>query len=193
VGYDHMFGRDREAGVDDLEKIAADLGFAARRVDPVMVEGRVVSSSSIRELLRSGDIVAANDALGYSYRLKGIVVHGDGRGASLGFPTANLEPAFKKKLIPALGVYFVGVQWEGQQLYGMMNIGVRPTFEVERKKVIEAHIFDFSGDLYGKELHVQFLRRIRAEMKFASVEGLKAQLQNDYKECMKFVQEFYQS
>jgi riboflavin kinase/FMN adenylyltransferase len=193
VGHDHQFGRDREAGIDELGNIARELGFTVHQVEPVVVEGRVVSSSSIREFLRSGDVVSAQDALGYPYALKGTVVEGDRRGRELGYPTANIELAFGKKLIPALGVYFVVVRWKEQQLYGMMNIGVRPTFETDRRKVIEVHMFDLDADLYGQELSVKFLRRIRPEMKFSSKDELVAQIKNDHRECMKYVQELYQS
>ena len=187
VGYDHMFGRDREAGVRELQQMGNVFGFSAVAVQPVAMNGEVVNSSKIREFLLRGDVERAAQFLSCPYSLEGAVVHGDGRGALLGFPTANIKPKFENKLIPAEGVYVIRVGIDNQQLYGMLNIGVRPTFHTELEKILEVHIFDFSETIYGKSLRIHFLKRLRSEKKFSSKEELIMQLESDRNECMKLL------
>ncbi len=187
VGYDHMFGRDREAGVKELEEMGAAIGFAASAVPPVAIDGEIVSSSRIRDDIMRGMVEKAEKMLLRPYSVEGIVVHGDARGKSLGFPTANIRPLFGHKLIPAEGVYCVKVEIGKRSLYGMLNIGVRPTFEAGLKRVIEVHIFDFNETIYDQQIKLLFLKRLRAEKKFASVDDLLAQLKQDQQECRKFI------
>lgn len=188
VGHDHMFGRDREAGVQDLEQMGAEFGFTVREVPPFQFEGETVSSSKIRELLLRGDVLLASRWLGRPYTITGRVIRGDGRGAKLGFPTANIEPFHEKKLVPAEGVYFVEVEHEGKTYFGMLSIGVNPTFKANGNRTIEVHMIDCNENVYGKTLTVRFLRRLRGEQKFASAEELIRQMKRDQEECMKLIE-----
>ena len=179
VGYDHTFGRDREAGTKDLMALGRDLDFSVFAVHPMTVDGEPISSTRIRRSLAAGDVERAERMLGYPYSMTGTVVTGDGRGRTLGFPTANLNPLVARKQIPGNGVYLVSVAGAGIQRYGIMNIGVRPTVSDGTAHVIEVHMFDFSRDIYGERLEVSFLRRLRDERKFASVAELTEQLGRD--------------
>jgi riboflavin kinase/FMN adenylyltransferase len=187
IGYDHMFGRDREAGLRELRDMGTEFNFSVRVVDPVSIEGDIVSSSRIRELLLEGDVERAATLLGRPYALAGTVVRGDGRGATIGFPTANIRPGDEHKIIPANGVYFVSADLDGEQGYGMANIGVRPTFQAGPKRTIEVHLFDRSGELYDRKLNIHFLNRLRGEKKFASADDLVRQLIADREACLKRV------
>lgn len=188
VGYDHMFGRDREAGVDEVRRMGEEFGFRSISVGPVSVNGEVASSSKIREALGRGEVERAEKFLGRPYTMKGTVVRGDGRGASLGFPTANLLPAFAKKLVPGPGVYCVSVVVADRLFNGMLNIGTRPTFNGGTgSQSIEVHLFDFSGSLYDMPLQVGFLKRLRSEQKFSSKEELIQQLHRDREESLQFL------
>lgn len=193
VGHDHMFGKDREAGIQELQSIGKELGFNVTPIGPETVEGDIVSSSAIRQLLMDGNVEQAEKFLGRKYSIVGTVIKGDGRGAQIGFPTANLRVSNEKKLIPHNGVYVVSVQLHGQQFFGMMNIGVRPTFGSNGALYLEVHLFDYNGDLYGATLKVEFIKRIRSEQQFASVDDLIAQLHRDKEISLKYVSELYQS
>ena len=196
VGHDHRFGRDAGGDENLLRSMGADRGFRVEAVDPVMMDGEPVSSSRIRRLLLEGHVEKAAECLGRRYAVRGTVVHGDARGRKIGFPTANIEPIHEQRLIPANGVYAVYVTGEvlaSEPLHGehqehpsryggMMNVGVRPTFEGNGRHA-EVYLFDFDGDLYGHELRVEFARRIRDEVKFDSVEALVAQLKDDEVRC----------
>lgn len=179
VGYDHTFGRDREAGAKDLVALGRDLDFSVFAVHPMTVDGEPISSTRIRRSLAAGDVERAERMLGYPYSMTGTVVTGDGRGRTLGFPTANLDPLVARKQIPGNGVYLVSVAGAGVQRYGIMNIGFRPTVSAGTAHVIEVHMFDFSRDIYGERLEVSFFRRLRDERKFASVAELTEQLGRD--------------
>lgn len=187
VGHDHMFGRDREAGFAELQKMGASAGFTARAVEPVTVGGKIVSSTAVRRMLVRGDVGEAARFLGREYSVRGTVVRGDGRGKSLGIPTANIAPEFASKLIPANGVYAVRVGMPGAERFGMLNIGVRPTFGPKDERTLEVNIFDFDGDLYGSTLELRFLHRLRDEQKFASVEALVGQLQKDRSDALALI------
>lgn len=190
VGYDHTFGRNREGNVALLETLGPRYGFAVDVIPPQVVGDRTVSSTLIRQLLlRDGAVEQAALLLGRPYSLQAIVVHGDGRGRLLGFPTANLHVAHPRKIIPRNGVYAVRV-WLPERpswLYGMMNIGMRPTFEGDRR-MLEVHILEFEGDLYGKLLRIDFIARLRDEQHFASIEALRAQLFQDRQRCIEVLQ-----
>lgn len=178
-GHDHRFGRGGEGTLEAIR--AAFPAIETVAVGPVHVQGRTVSSSAIREDLRSGRLAHAAALLGRCYALRGQVVPGEQRGRTLGFPTANLDlPPFK--LLPALGVY-AGWALHGQGCWPcVVNIGERPSFG-GRPVCVEAHLLDFSGDLYGKTLEVKLNLRLRAEMRFPDVSALKAQIANDVREA----------
>ena len=186
-GHDHMFGRDREAGVAALIALGRELGFTTTTLHPVMVDREIVSSSSIRELLLSGDVEKAARFLGRPYRLDGRVVRGAGRGRQIGFPTANIEPSSSQKLVPGGGVYFVSANVRQQHRYGMLNIGTRPTFTSNAGKTVEVHLFDFDEILYGDDVTVRFHRRLRDEKKFSSQTELSEQLQKDRTACLMLI------
>ncbi len=189
VGYDHMFGRDREAGIGELVKIGQEFDFSVFAVHPYTVEGETVSSTRIRRALAFGDLPRAEKMLGYPYRLSGRVVRGDGRGKTIGFPTANISPDSLRKIVPARGVYVVAAEVRGRRQYGMMNIGVRPTVTAGVAETLEVHLFDFSEELYGDTVIVTFLRRLRDERRFAGVEELVRQLGRDREDSLRVLAE----
>ncbi len=185
VGHDHMFGRDREASIGTLRQMGSQSGFTVATVGPVTVDGMRISSSSIRQLLADGRVAEARASLGRPYALRAAVVRGEGRGAGIGFPTANLRPVSAEKVVPRGGVYRVSVDVDGTANHGMLNIGTRPTFGTDGPVVIEAHLFDYAGDLYGRSVRIEFLGRIRDEKKFLNVDELTAQLERDRDECLR--------
>jgi|GEM_PF-14908 len=176
VGFNYRFGRGREGTVDTLRELGAELGFGVNEVREVAVDGEVISSTKIRDLLRAGDVEHAARLLGRPYAITGRVVSGDRRGRLLGFPTANLEPVHE--IMPYPGVYAVHAFVEGSQFDGVVNAGFRPTFN-KRELCVEAHLFDFSRDIYGKEITIFFVRKIRDEKRFESLEALTAQIKRD--------------
>ncbi|MGE5618161.1 MAG: bifunctional riboflavin kinase/FAD synthetase [Sphingomonadaceae bacterium] len=182
IGSDFALGRGRTGTPERLAAIGREKGFVVRSLPPVEVDGQVVSSSRIRQLLADGQVEEAARLLGRAYRLRGRVVAGDGRGRSLGFATANLAPD-DRLCVPGDGVYAVAVQVEGGgEWHGVANVGVRPTFG-ESARQIEIHLLGFSGDLYGKRLAVDFVARLRGERRFESVEALKAQIAEDVRKA----------
>jgi riboflavin kinase / FMN adenylyltransferase len=188
VGYDHMFGRDRQSGIKDVVDLGNDFGFSVHTVPPYYVGDEVVSSTKIRRLLKNGDVEQAADYLGWTYSLKGKVVRGDRRGSTLGFPTANLIPVHEKKLIPGKGVYFVNGIIAGKKIPGMMNIGTRPTFKSGDQIVVEVHFLGEVGELYDSEIDIMFHRKIRDERKFNSPDELKWALQQDKIKCLELAE-----
>ncbi len=176
VGFNHTFGRGALGTPELLSTLGAPLGIRVHVVPPLMVNGVVVSSSSVREALRHGDVERAAGLLGRPYTLRGRVSRGAMRGRLLGFPTANIAPATAPLL--ASGVYVARAAWDGESASAVVNVGVRPTFG-ESTPTIEAHLLDASPDLYGRELTLVFLARIRDEMKFASVDALKIRIAED--------------
>ena len=185
VGYDHTFGKGRKGGQALLEALASELGFRMTILPPIRNDESVISSSAIRHvLLIDGDVSRAERSLGRFYSISGKVVPGDGRGTSIGFPTANMSAGHSRKIIPLRGVYAVRVRVgeASAALPGMMNIGFRPTFDGAGLRV-EVNIFDFDEDLYGRVLQVEFVKRIRDERKFDSIEALRQQLNEDRARC----------
>lgn len=180
IGFDHGFGRGREGDRALLETLGQRHGFAVDVIPAERVADHVVSSSEVRQLLvEAGDLPLATQMLGRPYTLHGLVVEGDRQGRLLGYPTANLSLLHPRKVIPKNGVYAVRVRLPGGvQHDGMMNIGVRPTFEGRILRV-EVHLFDFSGDLYGQQLRVEFVARLREERKFDGIDALRRQLSED--------------
>lgn len=180
IGYDHRFGKNREGSFDYLQEHSSEFGFDLEEISRQDVEEIGVSSTKIRKALESGDIRTATNYLGRPYELNGLVVKGQQIGRSIGFPTANIHIPNDYKLIPHDGVYAVEVKVEGVLYKAMLNIGNRPTVDGTRKTV-EAHLFDFQGDLYNKLVTVSFKEFIREERKFENLEALKNQLVKDQK------------
>ncbi len=179
VGYDHMFGRDREGSTDELLKLGRKHGFSVLAVQPVLIDSEIVSSTRVRKSLAEGNVENAAKLLGYSYPLQGRVIRGDGRGKTIGYPTANISVTEPLKVVPGNGVYLVGVRLGTGEHFGMMNIGVRPTVTSGQQRTIEVHILDFDGSIYDERVEITFLSRLREEKKFASVQDLVAQLDRD--------------
>lgn len=177
LGEGFAFGRGRGGNIALLRSMADELGFVAEEVEEVTLRGRRVSSSAIRELLREGRINLARRMLGRPYGVEGVVIRGDRRGHTIGFPTANLKP--QNRVIPKFGVYATATLIDGIWKKTITNIGVRPTFESDSELSIETYVFDFDGDLYGDVLRVRFLHRIRDERKFNGIDALKAQIERD--------------
>lgn len=179
IGYDHQFGKDREGTIETVQSLGKELGFDTHVVSEQEIEHKTVSSTAIRNALqKDGDVKLAAKFLERYYILHATVVHGDKRGKKIGYPTANLQTKTPNKVIPKRGVYAVWVRVEGEYFSAMMNIGIRPTFEGV-SETMEVHLFEFSSDLYGKEIQIQFVDRIRDEQAFDGVEALKAQLKKD--------------
>jgi riboflavin kinase/FMN adenylyltransferase len=179
IGHDHAFGKDRGGNEELLRHLGVELGFDVERIPPLETDGLVVSSTLVRAALKSGDVEAASAMLGRPYALRGTVVQGDGRGRTLGIPTANIVPTNPHKLMPANGVYVVSMLIDGSEHVGMANIGVRPTFTNDTAPTLEVHILQFDNDLYNTTLDVQFHARLRGEQKFESREEFLAQLEHD--------------
>lgn len=182
VGYDFHFGRDREGSMRLLTERGPHLGFSVTVVPEVSVEGRDVNSTRIRQLLSEGQVEEAALLLGRAFCVRGEVTAGDRRGRTLGFPTANLAP--ETEILPAPGVYYghlrrVGAGPEAKPWPAVTNVGYRPTFRDGRDLVAEAHLIDFSGDLYGAEVDLSFEGRLRGEIRFESVDALRAQIARD--------------
>ncbi len=187
IGYDHMFGRDREANIEQIKELGKIYNFTIDSIPPVSVDGEIVNSSLIRDILMRGDVCHAEKLLGRYYSLHGKIITGDKRGTILGFPTANVAPDSDRKLIPAEGVYLVRVSINEEKYFGMLNIGVRPTFYSQSNKVIEFHLFGFSKDIYDQTVKIDFIQRLRSEMKFESKEELIKRLNIDKIECEKII------
>ncbi len=178
IGYDHRFGRNRNANINDLISFGSTLEFDVEEISAQEINEVSVSSTKIRRALEDGDVKTANSYLGYPYMLTGIVKKGKGLGRTLNFPTANLFIEEDYKLIPRKGVYAVQSYINSDKVFGMMNIGNNPTVGGTSLS-IEIHFFDFNDDLYGKEIQIDILDRIRDEYKFNSVDELKLQLKKD--------------
>lgn len=180
IGYDHHFGRNREGDHFTVESLGAELGFSVEIVEAREVNEHVVSSSSARRaLIDEGNIELVKQFLDRPYRLSGLVVHGDARGRTIGFPTANIRLEDHRKIVPKVGVYAVMVDTTDGNYPGMMNIGYRPTFGGDPEPRLEVHIIGFDGDLYGKRITVHFEGRIRDEMKFDGIDELRVRLGED--------------
>lgn len=178
VGYDHRFGKNRSASIKDLRVFGNQFEFKVEEITAQDIKDVTVSSTKIRNALNDGAVEVANSFLGYNYNIVGKVVKGRGLGKTIQFPTANILIEDDYKLIPKDGVYVVKSYLNNKPISGMMNIGTNPTVGGASQS-IEVHFFDLDIDLYGQNLTIEFLKRIRNEQKFESVEVLKAQLQND--------------
>lgn len=179
IGYDHKFGKNRDGDKETFEEYGSKYNFNVETVGPITIKDKIVSSSLIRRLLENGEIIESSKYLGRNYKLNGIVTKGAGRGKTLGFPTANLEPVNIEKLVPKRGVYIVKANVINNQYFGIMNIGKRPTFDNDDSVKIETHLFNMSANIYGEEMEVQFLKRLRDEIKFENEEDLIKQIEID--------------
>ena len=179
VGYDHHFGRNRTANINELKEFGAFYDFEVTEIEPQEVDDVAVSSTKIRSAILKGNIPAANKFLGYNFMLTGTVIKGKGLGKTLDFPTANIQIEAAYKLIPKHGVYVVKSQIKGVEVFGMMNIGKNPTVSEGNQTKIEVHFFDFSANLYGAVLKIELLYHLRSEIKFPNIEALKLQLEKD--------------
>ena len=178
IGYDHRFGKNRTANIDDLMVFGKQYDFEVEQLSAQEIDAISISSTKIRTALEEGNIHLANEYLGYAYFLSGTVVKGRQLGRTIGFPTANIKLEEEYKLVPKNGVYVVRAEIESKLIFGMMNIGFNPTVE-GKTKTIEVHFFDFNADIYDSRIKIAILQRIRSEKKFESVELLINQLKED--------------
>jgi riboflavin kinase/FMN adenylyltransferase len=179
VGPDFALGHGRQGNIEELRRMGDDFNFTLSIFDPVINDDEVISSSRIRSALAEGDMVKAQNLLGRPYRIDGAVIPGDRRGRSLGIPTANLD-VWAERALPKTGVYACYAHVEDQTLLAVVNIGTRPTFDTQNiKQHVEAHLLHFNGNLYGKQLELDFITRIRNEQRFSSIEALVDQIHQD--------------
>lgn len=179
VGKDFHFGHNRRGDYQMLLQYAPKYGYEVEVVDKMQEDGRDISSTFVREQIVAGNMEKANDLLGYQYFVEGTILHGKKMGkAVLGIPTINLIPP-EEKLLPPFGVYISITEWNGKRYPGITNVGCKPTVEGKNPVGVETHIFDFDEDIYGKEVKVSFLSKVREEKKFASLEALKEQMAHD--------------
>jgi len=179
IGPDFALGRKREGNADALCALGHDMGFSVTVVPPVVIDGEVISSTAIRQALSNGDVHRVRRLAGRGFSLRGPVVAGAGRGVALGFPTANLDFG-PEQALPADGVYAGWVNINGKIFPAMTNIGTNPTFG-DKRQAVEVYVVDYRGDLYGEEIQVEFVERLRGEKRFDNVEELKKQMAEDVK------------
>ena len=190
VGYDHHFGFNRNGSPDFLKDESTNSNFEVEIVDPISDQEMIISSTHIRQSIQNGYVRRASFELGWVFGFEAKVVTGSGRGKELGFPTANFIPIEKNQLIPANGVYCIRGRINGNSLYGMCNLGVRPTFD-ETDFVMEVHFFQNEvDDIYSKIITVEFLERVRDEKKFSNPKELIKQLEKDKEICMRLIQKY---
>lgn len=175
IGYDHHFGRNREGSIKELKELSHIYNFTLEQIPPQKKNDVSVSSTKIRKLLLEGDILKANKYLGYNYMLTGTVIHGDKIGRTINYPTANLQVK-EHKLIPKVGVYAVKIILNSKQMFGMLNIGIKTN-------KIEVHIFNFSKDIYGEKIKVEFIKYVRDGVNFEDIQDVKMQLDKDSLDC----------
>lgn len=187
LGHDHRFGKNRSGDEFKMRDLGVKFDFGITTIPAIKINDKIVSSTLIRELLETGDIKEAKTYLGRYYTLPGVVVDGVKRGRLLGFPTANIKPVDETKVVPGRGVYVVRCLIEDKVLYGIMNIGLRPTFGDTNEIQLEVHLFDFNEDVYGKNINLEFLKRLRSEQKFSSKEELIFQINKDKKDALRFL------
>lgn len=184
LGKGFAFGKGRGGNIELLRKMSRELGFVADEVPEVRLRGQRISSSRIRQRLSEGRVNLARRMLGRPYGVEGVIIRGNRRGHTIGFPTANLKP--HNRVIPKFGVYATATLVDGTWRRSITNIGVRPTFEQDADPSIETYIFDLDQDLYGDVLRVRFLHRIRDERKFSGIDELKAQIEKDTRRALNY-------
>ncbi len=187
IGYDHHFGKNRSANINDLKIFAETYNFKVEEISAQDIEDVTVSSTKIRKALDNGEVALANSFLGYDYFITGKVIKGKGLGRTINFPTANIHIKESYKLIPNDGVYVVKSVVDDITTYGMMNIGSNPTVD-GKVRSIEVHFFNFSEDIYDKTLKIEFLKRLRSEQKFKNLEALKIQLNKDMHNTLDYIE-----
>lgn len=182
VGYDFSLGRGREGTVPVLEALGKKMGFSVHILQPVTLEGEVISSSRIRGLLSDGNVADAARLLGYAYSVEGVVAHGDGRGHTIGFPTANID-VLPERLLPAFGVYAGWLVVDGERFPAVTNVGRRPTFKTDDRAWVETYAINFHRDLYGQRVRFEFTAYLRGEQRFPNVDSLLTQIQMDIEQA----------
>ncbi|MFZ4456256.1 MAG: riboflavin biosynthesis protein RibF [Bacteroidales bacterium] len=187
IGYDHRFGKNRTDNYDDYVRYGNSVGIKTTKAEALQIDGENVSSSIIRKMVLSGQIEEANHLLSHPYTLLGTVVEGQKLGRTIGFPTANIQPTDSNKIIPSNGVYVVAVTLDENRLYGMLNIGLRPTIAENLQLTIEVNLFDFDDDIYHQSVEVEFLHKLRNERKMSGLNELKAQLFSDKEQALHFI------
>lgn len=190
IGYDHRFGRNRTADIETLRDFGREFDFEVEEISQQDIDDVAVSSTKIRKALSEGDLDKANTYLGRPFILSGKVIRGKQIGKKLSFPTANLYIEENYKLIPKNGVYVVRSKIDGQQVYGMMNIGTNPTVAESDMQNIETHFFDFEKDIYNQDLRIEVLTRIRDERKFDSLEELQDAMRKDQQFSQRFIETY---
>ncbi|WP_298508099.1 bifunctional riboflavin kinase/FAD synthetase [uncultured Kordia sp.] len=190
IGYDHRFGRNRTANIDDLREFGQAFDFSVSEIKAKEIDDITISSTKIRRALNEGDITTANTYLGYEFMLTGTVISGKGLGNTINFPTANIHIKEDYKLVPKQGVYFVKSELDGNTVFGMMNIGTNPTVK-GTSETIEVHFFDFDRDIYEEKIQIRLIKRLRDEQKFDSIEALQAQLHKDKQTSLALIQNYH--
>lgn len=188
IGYDHKFGKNREGNLQTFKDQASKYNYLVEEIPAQEIDAINISSTKIRKALFEGSIKDASKYLGYFYSLQGKVVEGKKLGRTIGYPTANIQLFDTEKLIPKTGVYFTEVKVDGGKHYGMMNIGFNPTTDTDKKLKLEVNIFNFDKDIYGKEIEVKLIERIRDEEKFNSLEELKNKIKSDEIICRQLIE-----
>ena len=186
IGYDHRFGKGREASVVDLKIYSKEYNFTVEEIEAQEIETIKISSTKIRNSINEGDLETTKKYLGRNFKLTGKIIKGDGLGKKINYPTANIFIKEKYKIIPKDGVYFIRTLIKNKSFNGMMNIGHRPTIG-SNDKSIEVHLFNFNQDIYNKEISIDIILKIRDEKKFSSIEALKQQLKKDENYCLKLI------
>lgn len=189
IGYDHHFGRNRNANINDLKQFGEDFNFEVEEISMQDINDVAISSTKIRTALNEGDIKTANTYLGYNFMLTGTIVKGKGLGKTIQYPTANLHIEETYKLIPKQGVYIVKALIDDTIQYGMMNIGNNPTVNGQ-SQTIETHFFNFNNSLYDKNISIQLLERLRDEQKFDGLKQLTTQLDQDKTQALQYIQDY---
>lgn len=187
IGYNHHFGKNREGDIHLLKELGSVYNFEVQEIPALRLDELSVSSTKIRTAIKSGDIKSANVFLGAPFSFVGKIVEGDKIGTKIGYPTANIVKKVDTQLIPGEGVYAVKVKIDQQEFDGMMNIGFRPTVSENLERRVEVHILDFSADIYGKDIEVIVIEKIRDENSFSSMEELKKQLEKDEEVCRRIL------
>jgi riboflavin kinase / FMN adenylyltransferase len=191
IGYDHLFGKDRKGNFELLKQFSEKYNFEIERLSAHQEDNMIVSSTQIRNLISEYQVEEANKLLGYNYYINGKVVIGNQLGRKIGFPTLNIEADSEYKLIPANGVYLTSVYLNEKKYFGMGNIGLRPTLTDDKIPTVEINLFDFDADVYGTNVKAEFIRFIRPETKFPSVDELICQLNKDKQNCLNLIKYFY--
>ena len=190
VGFNHKFGKDREAGIDQLKIYGKKYGFDVCEIDAFDINQINISSTKIRNAIGAGEVELCNEYLGYNFSIDGNIVKGRSIGKKIGFPTANIRVEENYKIIPKNGVYFVSCKIKNIQKFGMMNIGFNPTFG-NKKLTIEVNIFDFEQDVYGENIRIEFIKFIRNEIKFQNIDELIKQIKIDRETCKSYMNSTY--